>query len=156
MQDIRIRYEAKVDRRGSEECWPWLAATIKGYGYASQRRPVIRRDRKTIIAARLGWELAHGSPPPVGMYVLHRCDNGICMNPGHWFLGTKADNTADMMRKGRNRAAPRKTTPEQDDEIRQLIAGGASQTEVAQRFGVTRIVVARVLGLAWAAPKFPG
>jgi hypothetical protein len=49
----------------------------------------------------MAWELAYGPIPP-GLHVLHRCDNKPCCNPAHLFLGTKADNHADMMTKGRH------------------------------------------------------
>lgn len=47
------------------------------------------------------WEATHG-PVPKGLWVLHHCDNPICCNPGHLFLGTAADNTQDSWRKGRH------------------------------------------------------
>jgi hypothetical protein len=55
---------------------------------------------KVWFAHRVAWVEANGSIPN-GMCVLHRCDNPPCINVEHLFLGTKADNLADMRAKGR-------------------------------------------------------
>ena len=52
------------------------------------------------IGSRVAWELFRG-PIPEGLCVLHTCDVRHCVNPDHLFLGTKRDNSDDMIRKGR-------------------------------------------------------
>lgn len=79
-------------------CWEWQGSrSNKGYGQI--------RVGRTRFAHRVAWEVFRG-PIPVGVCVLHRCDNPPCVNVAHLFLGTPADNTADMFSKGRNRSVP--------------------------------------------------
>lgn len=89
---IEDRFWAKVDRGG--ECWRWTAGCDSS-GYGS-----LRVEHAKISAHRLSWQLHHGPIPP-GQNVLHRCDNPRCVRPSHLFLGTQADNIADMLAKGR-------------------------------------------------------
>lgn len=53
-------------------------------------------------AHKAAWVLAFGDILD-GLWVLHRCDNGACINPEHLFLGTPSDNVQDMISKKRNR-----------------------------------------------------
>jgi hypothetical protein len=91
---VSERFWPKVRKTGG--CWEWSAATrLCGYG-------VLNVLGRTVDAHRISWELHYG-PIPRGMVVCHRCDNPPCVRPDHLFLGTKRDNTHDMLRKGRGK-----------------------------------------------------
>ena len=83
--------------RMANGCLEWIKSTsTSGYG-------TIGVSGKTTYTHRLAWEVANGRLVPDGMRVLHHCDNPPCCEPTHLFLGTAADNTADMLAKGRQR-----------------------------------------------------
>jgi integrase/recombinase XerD len=88
------RFWQKVDRRGGDECWPWLGASLTG-GYG--RIVLVGRH---VLAHRFSWQLHYGDVPG-GSHVLHICDQPPCVNPAHLFLGTHAQNMKDKARKVR-------------------------------------------------------
>jgi len=51
-------------------------------------------------AHRAEWA-KHNGPIPLGVVIMHTCDNPPCYNIEHLRLGTYADNMADMRAKGR-------------------------------------------------------
>lgn len=84
-------------RKSKCGCWIWISTKIKrGYG----RMTIAGR---AILAHRISWVIHNGAVPD-GLFVLHDCPNGdnpSCVNPKHLWLGTQADNSKDMERKGR-------------------------------------------------------
>lgn len=80
----------------ADECWNWAGAkAVNGYG--RMKMP----GRNAEYAHRLSWEF-HIGKIPIGIWVLHHCDNPGCVNPSHLFLGTQTDNMRDMAKKNRS------------------------------------------------------
>src|SRR6267378_450691 len=91
------RFWEKVKETAS--CWLWTGANKPGrWPYGMLAGP----GKTAKLAHRVSWELHHGAIP-TGLNVLHKCDNPSCVRPDHLFLGTLADNTADMIAKGRGK-----------------------------------------------------
>lgn len=88
---------SKLDKGENEECWNWKAFKNKqGYG----RMGIAASE--CVNAHRVSWVIHYGQIPS-GMFVCHKCDNPSCVNPNHLFLGTRQDNTNDMMIKKRGK-----------------------------------------------------
>lgn len=153
----------------TETCWLWQGPKLKKFGHGYLTRG--GRGTPKVLVHRLSWELANG-PIPDKQYVLHRCDIPACVRPDHLFLGTKADNSLDMVQKGRNRKGEShqtaRLTEEQVREIRQRFDsrtvvnkrvgrdGPDSASAIARDYGVSHATVLGILhNRIWTKPRPP-
>ncbi len=121
-------------------CWEWMGQK-NGYGYG-----LIWRDGKPVRAHRVMYELHAGKPLGADEVVCHRCDNPKCINPDHLFVGTRADNNADMRAKRRHKFSEAhwnaKLTASDVAEIRN---SGELQHVLAAKFGVSQPTIGRIM-----------
>lgn len=108
-------------------CWVWQGRPTKaGYGLMQNQ-----------YAHRISYRLHHGEPGD--LCVLHRCDNRLCVNPDHLFLGTRTDNMEDKVAKGRQlkgeQAPQAKLTEEQVFAIRR---DTRTQRVIAADYGIVQ------------------
>jgi len=121
----------------------WTASkNTSGYGH-------IFKEGKLFASHRLSWVL-HKGEIPVGMCVLHSCDNPACVNPKHLFLGTHFDNMRDMTEKGRSAhnngaASGHAKLSEQDvHEIRALLDAGYEPDEISIGYGMSKSAIEHI------------
>jgi len=140
------KFWKRVDKEKSQtfyngtRCWEWTAGVgSDGYGHAWM-------GKKMRGTHRISYELAFGEILN-DLHTLHHCDNKLCVNPLHLWIGTNLDNIDDMHSKGRQGAArgedhpSHKLSDAQVAEIRRLYAwhgiGGKDMYQLAREFGVS-------------------
>lgn len=137
---------SRVDIRGEDECWPWIALTDEdGYGRFAV-------DRKARGAHRVAYCLGKGihiDDLPSTSHVCHSCDNPPCCNPKHLWTGSETENVDDRHSKGRDaRGAKQHLSIFKDDDIRairKLHASGTMQIDIALMYSTTQGTIGKIV-----------
>ena len=132
------RFWARVEKVGGG-CWNWLGK--KSIPASNIPRGYFHRHGYDWPAHRVAWILTHG-PIKRNLCVLHSCDNSMCCNPQHLFLGTHGDNSRDMVRKGRQ---AKRLSDQQIKEIRKLASAKIPRKEIAARFNINPSYVGEIV-----------
>lgn len=147
------RFWAKVEK--TEGCWNWTGATNGNGTYGRcvvEVGPAPDYRVKNRPAHHVSWFLHYGEWP---VYVMHLCDNGLCVRPDHLRQATHQENIADAVAKGRTargeRSGRAKLTMAQVEEIRRrYAAGGCSYRSLAEEYAVSHSTVKQaVLGRSY-------
>lgn len=144
---IRLTRRLKAMPSG---CIEWTGVQ-NAYGYGT----ILSDDetrKKLVRTHRVAWVLANG-PIPDSLSILHRCDNRLCCNVEHLFVGTQQDNVADCISKGRfklpvvRRGSDNPSYRPIPTELRQEILAleGLPIRAIARRFNTTTGIINRVL-----------
>ena len=122
-------------------CHVWLRAQAGKYAKFGRGYGSFRLSGKMALAHKFSWERENG-PVPRGLHVLHDCDNTLCVNSAHLYVGTNADNVRDKVERGRQ---PSKLTHDDVREIRARVATGELQREVATDFDLQQADVSNIV-----------
>lgn len=145
MKTLEQKFWHFVSEKGNPGgCWLWTGCIHPTkYGHFNK----YEGRSKMVRAHRLSWELMYG-PIPKGLCVLHKCDIRHCVRPSHLFLGTKAENTADMVAKNRQAYGERhgqsRLSEDQVTEIKALLRGTVGVTWISRKFRVARQTISAI------------
>lgn len=138
------RFWKKVDKKCKEQCWEWTGGKFQmGYGMVCLRRGC----RKTFLAHRIAWIIHNKKQIPEKMMVCHTCDNRICVNPFHLYVGTGKDNNTDTIKRNRGnrkiggQCSWAKLT---ENSVLAILASTERQYILAKRYGVHQSQISEI------------
>lgn len=138
------RFRSRVQVRGLDDCWDWQGRIDKD-GYGDFTLNSIHYQ-----VSRVAYFLQIGIDPKKS-YVCHTCDNPICCNPAHLWLGTTQNNTQDKVDKGRcanNKGIKNpgvKLTEAKVRRIRIEFNKGMNQCALGRKYNVTHQMIHRIV-----------
>ena len=143
---VKARFETKFMAETNSGCWLWMG-NIGKHGYGQ-----FHLNGGCMAASRAAFQLYKGSIPE-GMCVCHKCDEKTCVNPEHLFLGTQADNLADMFKKGRQNTPKGVNHGHANLNDLQVISlrcdrlNGLSYSGISRKYGISISVAYKIVNL---------
>jgi hypothetical protein len=144
------RFWGQVAVTRPDACWAWQGRTNPRRGNYGEFQLRFYRYRSHRTAYFL-----HYGVDPLENAVCHKCDNPLCCNPAHLWLGTRADNSADMKAKGRqSKGEHRKLAKLTNEKAKAIFIAyhrrEASSYQLAAKYGVSSSVILSIArGKTW-------
>jgi len=121
------RFESKFIEEPNTGCWLWTASR-RGAGYGG-----FRDNGRIRRAHRVSYEIYNNVSVSSGIQVLHKCDTPLCVNPGHLFLGSHADNMKDMALKGRSNSKINEVTAK---KVKKSLHQGCKPKDISRELNI--------------------
>lgn len=136
------RFWDKVEIQGPNDCWEWIASTRNGYGRFSL-------NCIGYGAHRVSYAIANKDPK--NLCVCHTCDNRICVNPSHLWLGTIQEDMDDKVKKGRQaKGEDHGQAHLTEKDVKEILDSDEIQSKLAKEYGVTMATISRLKrGISW-------
>lgn len=141
------RFFSKI-KKLDNNCWEWTSGKYcTGYGMFCARRG----KRKTFLAHRISWMIYNNASILNRVMVCHTCDNRLCVNPEHLYLGTGFDNNRDTIERNRgnrlrgSKCSWARLTDADVIEIRRLKALGVRQREIARKYDFDQASISNIV-----------
>lgn len=116
-------------------CWEPIGRTILN-GY-----PIIWSNGRNEYVHRFVYSELFGEIPK-GMVVRHKCDNTLCMNPEHLEIGTYAENSNDMISRGRSLQGIKTTWAKlTENQVKEVLSSTLSQRKLAKIYNVSHVAI---------------
>jgi len=125
----------------TEDCWIWTGLQNEALQYGI----IFDLDGICWGVHRYSYKLCYGDIPKSfnngrKAFILHRCNNKLCVNPDHLYLGTQSDNMRDHYR-SKGLIVP----SEFIDPIRSMKRDGMTYDAIGDILGVSYSTIFRVV-----------
>ena len=138
---VKKRFLGKVEKTNG--CWNWIACYHRSTGYGR-----FGYNGKTEGAHRVSYMIYNGRISK-GMSVLHKCNNKLCVNPNHLYLGNARDNARDRNEAGSTLFGEdhqnSKLRTKDVLEIRTLGKNGMLHKYIAEFYNIGRATVTKII-----------
>lgn len=140
-QPLIDRFKSKMSKPNNNGCILWNGAKRIGYGCIT----ICNKGKYKLHSAhRISYELFIGKITK-NKIVCHKCDNKLCVNPNHLFIGTHKQNTQDMINKKRHsygeKQGSSKLKTKEVIKIKKMLKKGIYQRIIAEKFNVCKSTI---------------